>query len=110
MKLIQVILIVGLLAMLVSYFRWFRTAAFDKIFIVLILLTGILFVILPELTNKIAHKLGVGRGADLLFYLAIIGFGYALLLLYSKTRMIEKKLAEIIRTQALNEVGKTTKH
>jgi hypothetical protein len=110
MKLIQIILLVGLLSILVSYFRWFRTAAFDKILIILILLTGIVFVISPELTNTIAHKLGVGRGADLLFYLAIVGFGYALLLLYSKTRMIEKKLAEIIRMQALNEMQKTTKH
>jgi small membrane protein len=107
MKLIQIILLIGLLAILVSYFRWFRTAAFDKLLIVLILLTGIVFVISPELTNTIAHKLGVGRGADLLFYLAIVGFGYALLLLYSKMRAIEKKLTEIIRTQSLNEAQKT---
>ncbi len=107
MKLIQIILLTGLLAILVSYFRWFRTAAFDKLLIALILLTGIVFVISPELTNTIAHKLGVGRGADLLFYLAIVGFGYALLLLYSKMRAIEKKLTEIIRTQSLSEVQNT---
>jgi|SRR5579862_5709312 len=104
MKLIQIILLVGLLATLISYFRWFRSAAADKMLIALILLSGIVFVIFPELTNKIAHRLGVGRGADLLFYLAIIGFGYALLLLYSKIRALEKKLTEITRKQALDEV------
>jgi hypothetical protein len=105
MKLIQIILLIGLLATLISYFRWFRSAASDKILIALIVLTGMTFVVLPELTNKIAHKLGVGRGADLLFYLAIIAFGYALLLLYSKIRSLETKMAEIVRKYALEESG-----
>jgi small membrane protein len=103
MKLIQVILLAGLIITLISYFRWFRSAASDKILIALILLTGMMFVIFPELTTKIANRLGVGRGADLLFYLSIIAFGYSTLLLYSKIRALEKKLTEFVRKQALDE-------
>jgi small membrane protein len=103
MTLIQVILVAALTGILVSYFRWFRNAALDKIFIALILLAGIVFVIFPEITNKIAHWLGVGRGADLLFYVAIVAFAYAILLLYSKIRSLEKQMAELVRLQALQQ-------
>jgi small membrane protein len=104
MKLIQVILLIALIITLISYFKWFRSAAIDKILIAITLLIGMTFVIFPELTTKIANRLGVGRGADLLFYLAIIAFGYTILLLYSKIRTLEKQLAELVRRQALDEV------
>ena len=53
--------------------------AFDKIVLLLVLLTGIVFVIFPETTNRLAHRLGVGRGADLIFYVAIVAFSYTIL-------------------------------
>lgn len=110
MTLIQVILIISLSGILLSYFRWFRNAALDKIFIALILLAGIVFVIFPDLTNKIAHKLGVGRGADLLFYMAIVAFAYTLLLLYSKIGRLEEQLAELVRLQALQQADRNAKN
>lgn len=104
MKLIQLILIVGLLAILVSYFRWFRSAVADKLVIALILAAGIFMVVFPELTNKLAAALGVGRGADLVFYLFIVAFCYLMLLVYAKIKKMERQLAELARKQALMEV------
>lgn len=104
MKLIQLILIVGLLAILVSYFRWFRSAVVDKLLIVCIMAAGVFMVAFPELTNKLAAALGVGRGADLVFYLFIVAFCYLMLLVYAKIKKMERQLAELARKQALMDV------
>jgi small membrane protein len=104
MKLIQLILIIGLLAILISYFRWFRSAVMDKLLIVCILAAGIFLVVFPDLTNRLAATLGVGRGADLIFYCFIIAFCYLVLLLYAKIKKLEQQLAELARRQALRDV------
>jgi small membrane protein len=104
MKLIQLILIVGLLAILISYFRWFRSAVMDKLLIACILAAGIVLVVFPELTNRIALALGVGRGADLIFYLFIVAFCYLILLVYAKIKKLEQQFAELARRQALQDV------
>jgi small membrane protein len=104
MKLIQLILIVGLLVILVSYFRWFRSAVVDKLLIVCIMAAGVFLVAFPELTNKLATALGVGRGADLVFYLFIVAFCYLMLLVYAKIKRMERQMAELARKQALMEV------
>ena len=76
MKLIQLILIIGLLVILVSYFRWFRSAVIDKLLIAAILAAGIVLVVFPDLTTRLAAALGVGRGADLIFYLFMVAVCY----------------------------------
>ncbi|HLK26965.1 MAG TPA: DUF2304 domain-containing protein [Puia sp.] len=101
MKLIQPLLLLALIVIFISYFRWFRSAVFDKILMAIIFCGGILFVILPDFTTKISSSLGVGRGADLLFYIAIISFSYLIMLLYSKIRRLENQIAELVRDQAI---------
>lgn len=103
MKLIQVILLLALVITLISYFRWLRSAALDKMLIAVIVLAGMAFVIFPDTTTRVAVFLGVGRGADLLFYMAIVAFGYLILLLYSKIKKLESQLADLIRRQTLHE-------
>ncbi|HVY76004.1 MAG TPA: DUF2304 domain-containing protein [Puia sp.] len=104
MKIIQIILLVALLLLFVGYLRRFRKPVIDKLLVSLLLLSGIVFVIYPELTNRLAHLLGIGRGADLIFYLAILIFGYIVLILYSKINKLENMLIELIRKQSLNSI------
>ena len=101
MKLIQLILIVGLLVVLISYFRWFRSAVIDKLLIAGIRAGGMFLVVFPDLANRLAISLGVGRGADLIFYCFIVAFCYLGLLMYAKIRKLEQQLAELARRQAL---------
>jgi small membrane protein len=101
MKLIQPILLLALIVLFISYFRWFRNAAFDKILIVLIFLAGVTFVLFPDWASKISELLGVGRGADLLMYLSIVSFSYIVLLFYSKIKKLENQISEMVRRQAL---------
>jgi small membrane protein len=100
----QVLGIASLLFILISYLRKFRQPALDKLFIGFLMATGIFFVLDPEITNQLAHFLGIGRGADLIFYLAILGFGYIVLLLYSKIKKLEDQLTQIVRKQSLESI------
>jgi len=82
----------------------------DKLLIGLLMASGIFFVLDPEVTNQLAHFLGIGRGADLIFYLAILGFGYITLLLYSKIKKLEDQLTQIVRKQSLESIKLSDKN
>lgn len=102
-NIIQVILTIGILVIGIYSFKKLRSSAIDALFILLIVCTGILFIFFPELSNKVAHLLGVGRGADMIFYLSILFFGFLILKLYSKVRKIEQILTQVIREKSLVE-------
>jgi hypothetical protein len=61
----------------------------------------VLFVINPELTTRLAHSVGVGRGTDLLLYLFCLASTTVFLTLYKKNRTVEEKLTEVAREVAL---------
>jgi small membrane protein len=65
-----------------------------------------IFVLFPDLTTAIAHRLGVGRGTDLLLYISLIGGLHAILLLYLRTRDLERKITEQARAIALRDAGR----
>jgi hypothetical protein len=48
--------------------------AWKKIALVLLAISMIIAVIFPEVTNTVAHFVGVGRGADLLLYATVVAF------------------------------------
>ena|ERR1700733_4962896 len=106
----QVLGITCLLFILISYLRKFQKPALDKLFIGLLLLAGIFFVVYPEVTNQLAHYLGIGRGADLIFYLAILGFSYVTILLYAKIKKLEEQLAKMIRKHSLESIKLPDQH
>lgn len=62
---------------------------------------GVLFVINPDLTTRIARSVGVGRGTDLLLYLFCLASIAMFLKLYKKNRNVEEKLTEVARQVAL---------
>lgn len=106
----QVLLVAALIFILVNYFRKTRSMAMDKILISLILLTGIFFAFYPDLTTKIAHYLGIGRGTDLIFYIAILGFGYMVLILYAKIKHLEDQITQIVRKESLVKLDTPVGH
>ena len=71
---IQILLIAGVILLALYYAFRLRSALIDLVVLLLFSGAAIFFIIAPENTNKIAHKLGVGRGADLLFYSCILFF------------------------------------
>lgn len=79
---IQIVVIIVALAIVVAVLssRQSHVArAWKKIALVLLAGTMVVAVLFPDITNKIANFVGIGRGADLLLYLTVLAFiGYVL--------------------------------
>ena len=55
----------------------------------------------PDLTVRAAHLLGIGRGADLVFYCAIVAMLIGFFLVYQRLYRIEQHITRLTRAMAL---------
>jgi hypothetical protein len=60
-------------------------------------------VIRPEGINRVADFLGVGRGADVVLYLALVLVFFLLFKLFSRTVKLEGDIEKIVRALALRD-------
>lgn len=68
----------------------------------------IIAVLIPQTTDLLASKVGVGRGLDLVVVLSIITLFYTLIKVLSKVERIERDISVIVREIALRDRrGKT---
>ena len=101
MILAQPILVALLAALVILYFARLRTRAWDILVILLCFGIAALLVVRPEVATRLAHMVGIGRGVDLILYLAIPGLALLILLLFARTRELNLKLTAIVRETAL---------
>jgi len=106
---IKILLITGVVFIAVYFFVRLRNSLFDLILLLLLVCAAVAFILFPEITNQLARNLGVGRGADLVFYTSIIIFWYVILKLYARLRKLEQIITTIVRKKALEqaEISKT---
>jgi len=97
---IQILLIGGVVVIFLYYIFRLRSALFDLLVLFVFSGLAIFFILFPQNTNIIAAKLGVGRGADLLFYICILFFSFIILKLFARIRRLEKTLTQLVRQQA----------
>ncbi len=71
-------------------------------------LLGITFVVLPSLSTKVANFLGVGRGTDLIFYLAILGGLFVASNFYFRFKRQEEALVALARQSAIDHAHQPT--
>lgn len=98
---IRIVLLGCFFLVLTSYFKSFRSVAVDRLIAIFLFAFVSLAIIFPDSTTIIAHKLGVGRGTDLILYLYIVGSFFAVMLLYSRSLQQEQKLTQLVREIAL---------
>ncbi len=79
-----------------------------KIGVILFFLFAIISLLFPHLTDKIAHVVGVGRGADLLVYLLTMAFIANVLNQYLQNKEKEQKLVMLSRKIAIIEANRKT--
>lgn len=77
---------IGVLGMLFWSFVWLAIGA---------------FVWWPKVTDVFAQRIGIGRGADALVYLSVVGLFYGVFRLYVKMEFIEHELTSLTRMLAL---------
>lgn len=102
---IQALLIGGVILIFVYYLSRFRSAFFDMVALLIFSGLAVFFILFPEYTNDIAKKLGVGRGADLLFYICILFFLFIIIKLFALIRRMEKIITELVRQQAIKDAN-----
>ena len=98
---IQPVLVVLLVLGVVLYFRKLRSKLWDRIIVVVLFVAATVFIMNPGLANRLAAVAGVGRGADLFFYVTIPGLAFALMLLLSRVRELERRSTLLVRELAL---------
>ena len=104
MTLIQIILTSGIIIIAAYMYLRLRSNVLDVILILLFVVVGVVFVIFNEITDKMAHFLGISRGADMIFYLGILFLFFLILKLYSRLRKIEQNLTELVRKKSIEEI------
>ena len=57
----------------------------------------------PELLVRIAHALGIGRGADLVLYVSILFTLGGFFLIYLRFRRLDEALTQIVRHLAIRD-------
>lgn len=100
---IQILLIGGVVVIFLYYLSRFRSAFFDLLALFIFTGFAVFFILFPEFTNVIAKKLGVGRGADLLFYICILFFLFIIIKLFARIRRMEKIITELVRQQTIKD-------
>lgn len=103
MTAIQVILSSGLIFIGLYMYLRLRSSLVDVMLIVFFITGGVFFVLFPDFTNRLAHKVGVGRGADLVFYLGFLFLFFIILKLYARIRRLEQHLTKTIREETIKE-------
>jgi len=77
----------------------------DLVLLLALVAAAVVFILWPDITTRLAEKLGVGRGADLVFYVSILIFWFVVLKLYARIRQLEKSFTQIIREDALKKAS-----
>lgn len=103
---IKIILVLSFLGLLGWGFRnRARVGLRAGMRVIALVLTGlaIVSVIQPSITTKIANKVGVARGTDLVLYIFIVIFAATSIGTYFRFRAQERRLVDIVRAMAIRD-------
>ena len=77
--------------------------AWKRLFLLGFAVLVVVTILAPSLTTQAAGVLGIGRGADLVFYLTSFAVMLLAALVYLKFRRMDQRIAELTRELALSE-------
>ena len=103
---IKILLITGVAFIAVYFFMRLRNSLLDILLLLFLIAAATTFILFTNITNQLANKLGVGRGADLVFYTSIIIFWFVILKLYARIRKLEQTITLVVRKEAIDETRK----
>ena len=98
---IQIVLSAALLAIIAYALSQRRKAFGISVAMAFIAAVGLVMVWAPELSNDIAHAMGVGRGADLVLYCFVVLMMAAVLNLHLRLRSDRETITELARAIAI---------
>ncbi len=106
---IQILLTVGIVLISLYMYVRIRKSVLDTVLIFLFMGVGILFILFPEITNKLAKAVGVNRGINLIFYTGFLILLFLILKLYARSKRLEQNLTELVRKISLEKAEELKK-
>ena len=100
---IQPILIAAMAAAAVVHLRSAGSRLLSRAATILFVALAVVFIVYPEESNHLAHALGVGRGADLIFYAFLPASISMFLHLYRRNRQLDERVTMLVRHIAILE-------
>jgi hypothetical protein len=111
--LIQIVLIcVAVVLSLLFVRRWDRadTRAWKRLAFLAFVAVNVVAVLWPAGVTWVAHRLGVGRGTDLVLYMLVVAVSFFALNTYLRFKALERKLTDLARSVALQEGLRFNEH
>lgn len=114
MIIIQIILIGAFIVFLWQFLAnpaSHKVHAWIKILTVLFTLVAIIVVAFPDISNDVAHAVGVKTGANLLLYMLTLAFIFVVINSYIRNKSDNEKLVAVVRRLAIleTEINRTKK-
>lgn len=107
MTIIQILLVAFVTFALlgtVSRFRHGNLTSAQLILWTILWMTVGVVAVRPETTSILARYVGVGRGADLIVYLALLGLFYLQFRMFAKLETLEREITKIVRKEAIDKL------
>jgi hypothetical protein len=57
----------------------------------------------PDATTNLAHKIGIGRGADVVLYFFVLAFLFTSFYFYSRMVHLQREITQLVRHLAIQE-------
>jgi len=111
MSLIQIIILVIVLTV---WWRLYARLKSDELTLrefvewFLLWLAAAVVVLVPDTASYLAFQVGVGRGSDLVTYLALLLVFYLIFKLFLRLEKFERQLTAIVRELALNNAARNS--
>ena len=80
-----------------------RIALGSAIFWLTTWISAAVVILNPDWTRVVAEFAGIARGADLVFYCAILAMFIGFFLVYARLRKLDQTMTQIVRAIAINE-------
>lgn len=109
---IKIVLLAAVAILLVYFVRrehGVKLQANKKLAFFAFLIANVYAVLRPDDVSALANIVGVGRGADLVLYLLVVAFVFAVVNFYLRMREAERRLIDLARAVALREAELTNR-
>ena len=106
--LIQILLIGVVLGVVARLFRsrGARAQAIRRIGLILFAAFAVISILFPDVWNRIARVVGVGRGTDMVLYALVVAFLSSTVTTYLRFREVETRYTKLARRFALDEAAR----
>lgn len=100
MKIGQLVFLVAAVAFAI-YATRLRSTLADRLIYIILAVAGFVLVLYPDWSTSIAHRIGIGRGVDLVIYLFIVFSLFHYASGAARARQMERAITAMIREHAI---------